>query len=67
MKEIGDLLTVRQRFPLVIESYFKDVDDANYKGEIIQEYISKLLVVPKKRIKIIGKKSRRSKIVFKLK
>jgi len=67
LKEVADLLTQRQRYPLIVESYFKDVDDANYKGEKIQKYLSGLLVIPKKRIKIVARKSRIKKFVFKIK
>jgi hypothetical protein len=67
LKEVADLLTAKQRYPLVVVSYFKDVDDASYKGEIVQEYLAKLLVIPKKRIQVVAKKSRLKKLVFKIK
>ncbi|MCK5242919.1 hypothetical protein KAR34_10750 [bacterium] len=67
LKEVADLLVHHQRYPLVVESYFKDVDDANYRGEKIQEYLAKMLVIPKKRIQIVARKSRLKKLVFKIK
>jgi hypothetical protein len=66
LREIADLLTSRQNYPLVIESYAKDVDDAQYKGEMIQDFLSERLTLPKDRFKISPQKSTVPKIVFRV-
>lgn len=65
-REIADILTAHQRYPLVIESFAKDVDAANSNGEIIQDYLIERYGLPKDSVKILGNKSRLEKIVFKV-
>jgi hypothetical protein len=67
LKEIADLVSYRQRFPLTVETYFKDMDAASYQGEKIQEHLAETMIIPKKRIKIVPRKSRLQKVVFKIK
>ncbi|MBN1596123.1 hypothetical protein JW933_09380 [candidate division FCPU426 bacterium] len=64
LKEVADLLMYRQRFPLLIESYFGDVDEASYQGERIQKYLEELMILPEKKIKVVARKSRLKKVVF---
>lgn len=66
ISEIADLMIAYKKFPLIIESYGKDVDDASYKGELIQKYLAKRLTLPKKNFKVLARKSRLPKIVFKV-
>ncbi len=66
-REIADLLTSRQSYPLILECYAKDVDAANSNGELIQEYLMNRYSLPKEKFKIVGNKSRVEKIVFKIK
>lgn len=63
-REVADLLSWRQNYPLIIDCYAKDVDAANSNGEIIQEYLTKRMILPKDRFKIVGNKSRLEKVVF---
>jgi hypothetical protein len=65
-REVADLLTARQSFPLVIESYAKDVDAATSNGEIVQEYLAQRYTLPKEKLKIVAFKARLEKIVFKI-
>ncbi len=66
-REVADMLTARQNYPLILECYAKDVDAANTHGEIIQEYLMQRYTLPKDRFKIVGNKSRLEKVVFKVK
>ncbi len=66
LKEIADLLMGYQKFPLLIESYGKDVDDASYKGEIIQKKLAENLTFPTEQFKVVPKKARLEKVVFKI-
>lgn len=66
LKEVADLLIGYQKFPLIIESYAKDIDDASYKGELVQDYLSEHLTLPKERFKVNAKKSRLPMVVFKI-
>lgn len=65
-RQIGDLVMERQNYPLQIDAYGKDVDTANTYGELVQEYLSERLTMPKKNFNIKGVKSRREKLVFKI-
>jgi hypothetical protein len=67
LKEMSDILTARQSYPLTIESYAKDIDAANSNGELIQEYLSTRLILPKEKFKIVPYKSRLEKISFLIK
>jgi len=67
LREVADLLTSRQNYPMVIEVYAKDVDDASYKGEMVQEYLSERLTLPKDRFKISPQKANLEKIAFRIK
>lgn len=66
LREVADLLTARQNYPLVIESYAKDIDSAKTKGEMIQEYFEERLLLSKKNFKLVAQKSRIEKVVFKI-
>jgi hypothetical protein len=66
LKEISDLLMGYRKFPLLIESYGKDIDDASYKGEIVQKQLAKNLTMPTDQFKVMPKKSRLEKIVFRI-
>lgn len=65
-REVADLLTSRQSYPMVIESYAKDVDAATSNGEIVQEYLMNRYILPKERFKVVAYKARLEKIVFKI-
>jgi hypothetical protein len=65
-REVADILKAHQRYPLLIESYAKDVDKANSNGEIVQDFLTQLLVLPKENFKVVGYKSRLEKVVFKI-
>ncbi len=66
LREVADMLTTHQKFPLVMEAYSKDVDDARYKGELVQDYLKERLTLRKKDIKIVARKSRIKRLVFKI-
>jgi len=66
LREVADLLTAKQNYPLVIESYAKDIDAAKNKGEMIQEYFEERLLLSKQKFKISAQKSRIEKVVFKI-
>ena len=65
-REIADIFTARQTYPVILECYAKDVDTANTLGEIIQAYLSEHYTLPKDKFKIESYKSRLEKIAFKL-
>ncbi|MEW6515667.1 MAG: hypothetical protein AB1439_02005 [candidate division FCPU426 bacterium] len=67
LREVADLITSRQNFPVQLEAYAKDLDDASAKGEIIQDYLVERLTIPKENIKLTPRKSRIAKILFKIK
>ena len=66
LREVADLLTFKQKYPLVIESYAKDIDAAKTKGEIIQEYFQERLLLSKQKFKLVAQKSRIERVVFKI-
>jgi hypothetical protein len=66
-REVADILTARQNYPLILDCYAKDVDAANSNGEIIQDYLVERYVLPREKIVIVGNKSRLEKISFKIK
>jgi hypothetical protein len=66
-REVADLLTARQNYPLILDCYAKDVDAANSNGEMIQEYLMERYLLPKEKIVVVGNKSRLEKIAFKIK
>jgi hypothetical protein len=65
-RELADLLTARQSYPLVIESYAKDVDAATSNGEIVQDYLVQRYTLAKEKIKVVAFKARLEKIAFKI-
>ncbi len=66
LREVADLLTAKQNYPLVIESYAKDIDAAKTKGEMIQKYFEERLLLSKQKFKVAAQKSRVEKVVFKI-
>jgi len=66
-REVADILTARQNYPLILDCYAKDVDAANANGELIQDYLVERYIIPKEKIVIVGNKSRLEKIAFKIK
>ncbi len=66
LREVADLLMAKQNYPLVIESYAKDIDAAKTKGEMIREYFEERLLLSKQKFKISAQKSRIEKVVFKI-
>lgn len=67
LREIADIITSLQNFPIQLEAYAKDVDDASAKGEIVQDYLVERLTIPKENIKLSPRKSRIAKMLFKIK
>lgn len=67
LREVADLITARQVYPVQLEAYAKDLDDASSKGEIIQDYLVERLTMPKENIKLSPKKSRIAKVLFRIK
>ncbi|NTV51518.1 MAG: hypothetical protein HGA76_00690 [Candidatus Firestonebacteria bacterium] len=66
-REVADILTARQNYPLILDCYAKDVDAANANGELVQDYLAERYILPKEKIVIVGNKSRLEKIAFKIK
>jgi hypothetical protein len=67
LREVADLITARQVYPVQLEAYAKDVDDASAKGEIVQDYLVERLTMPKENIKLSPRKSRIAKVLFRVK
>lgn len=66
LREVADYLTSRQNYPLVIEAYAKDVDNATYRAEMIRDYLADRLILPQEKFKINSQKATLEKIVFRI-